>query len=306
MSIWLHALAGGVQGLGQSIATGDAEKREARGVALREKYLMARQKQGQDFSAGQADLERGHESGEREKDRTQRGTMHTETIAAGAANTATSIAAADARAERSDTSAMERLTADNAAADDRLDKQLAASHSAAVQRLEAQISGMSQGPSAADNVALRAAVSKLPFLQKEVLDEEGNVVQEASPDPELVQFVVNFMQEPGNGGKAPWNVNVTAEDLRTAMNEEGKGLNEVLSWHLDHGFNVTQGIVKNLRASLADDEKTRAHREEALGRQQSLVDRRRQEEEDAAAAAERAPGNARIASLLERAKGRYR
>ena len=51
VSIWLHAAAGGLQGLGTSIATADAEKREARGLALREKYLAARQGKQHTFTA---------------------------------------------------------------------------------------------------------------------------------------------------------------------------------------------------------------------------------------------------------------
>lgn len=42
MSIWLRALGGGLQGLGTSIMQADQEKREARGLALREAYLMKR------------------------------------------------------------------------------------------------------------------------------------------------------------------------------------------------------------------------------------------------------------------------
>ena len=43
MSIWLSALAGGVQGLGTSIANREQEERENRGLVLREKYLERRQ-----------------------------------------------------------------------------------------------------------------------------------------------------------------------------------------------------------------------------------------------------------------------
>ena len=64
MSIWLHAAAGGLQGLGTSIMTADAEKREARGMALREKYLTARQNRQNEFTAEQGVLNRGHRSEE--------------------------------------------------------------------------------------------------------------------------------------------------------------------------------------------------------------------------------------------------
>ena len=43
MSIWLNALAGGIEGLGVSISAGAQEKRAARGLALRESYLTTRQ-----------------------------------------------------------------------------------------------------------------------------------------------------------------------------------------------------------------------------------------------------------------------
>ena len=64
MSIWLHAVAGGLQGLGSSIATADAEKREARGLALREKYLTARQDKQNKFTSEQGALNRGYRSEE--------------------------------------------------------------------------------------------------------------------------------------------------------------------------------------------------------------------------------------------------
>ena len=69
MSIWLNALAGGIQGLGASISAGDQEKREARGLALRESYLSKRQdksiaaqtahrEDSQEFTAEQGKLTR--------------------------------------------------------------------------------------------------------------------------------------------------------------------------------------------------------------------------------------------------------
>ena len=69
MSIWLNALAGGIEGLGASISAGDQEKREARGLALRDSYLTKRQEtliaaqttarhERQDFTAGENQLAR--------------------------------------------------------------------------------------------------------------------------------------------------------------------------------------------------------------------------------------------------------
>ena len=82
MSIWLHAAAGGLQGLGTSIMTADAEKREARGMALREKYLTARQTKQHRFSAEENELARAHRAGENELTREHQTTLSEGQIAA--------------------------------------------------------------------------------------------------------------------------------------------------------------------------------------------------------------------------------
>ena len=82
MSLWLHAAAGGLQGLGTSIMTADAEKREARGLALREKYLAARQGREHTFRAGENALTREHRAGENELTREHQTELSENQIAA--------------------------------------------------------------------------------------------------------------------------------------------------------------------------------------------------------------------------------
>ena len=62
MSLWLHAAAGGLQGLGTSITAADTEKREARGMALREKYLTARQGKEHTFRSVESEKSRTHQT----------------------------------------------------------------------------------------------------------------------------------------------------------------------------------------------------------------------------------------------------
>ena len=57
MSIWLAALAGGVQGLGTSIANREKEDRDNRGLALRERYLERRQSIGHEQGVERIELE---------------------------------------------------------------------------------------------------------------------------------------------------------------------------------------------------------------------------------------------------------
>ena len=57
MSIWLNALAGGVQGLGASITARETEERDNRGLALRERYLERRQAIGHDQGVERIELQ---------------------------------------------------------------------------------------------------------------------------------------------------------------------------------------------------------------------------------------------------------
>ena len=83
MSLWLHAAAGGLQGLGTSIMAADAEKSEARGLALREKYLAARQGSQNQFTAGENEKNRLLSSTQREAERVLRLDLADKQITAG-------------------------------------------------------------------------------------------------------------------------------------------------------------------------------------------------------------------------------
>ena len=99
------ALAGGLQGVGEGLSQDAAERREMRGVALREKYLMARQQAGQEHASGMIDKRIEATAAERAVDREHAegmlGTRIEATAAEGAANRDNAAGMLDTRIEAS-------------------------------------------------------------------------------------------------------------------------------------------------------------------------------------------------------------
>ena len=246
MSIWLHAAAGGLQGLGASIATADAEKREARGLALREKYLAARQARQHTFSSTESELTRTHQSTESELTR-EHNTELSES----------QIAAADKRAGEGRThdllvegirssNTMQRLTSqlDHAAREGNANRRSAmertqATINAGVQRATDE-GGLERYKELLDQTLERAGTNPDEF------DADGNAVTNWGLYDEMMTLTAMAK------GVPPWR-----QPARTGMQiiEYAQKLGDVdtaVSWLQDRHYDVPDRAISQARSLAAE------------------------------------------------------
>ena len=245
MSIWMHAVAGGLQGLGTSISTADAEKREARGLALREKYLMARQTQQQTFSAGENELTRAHRAGENELTRKHQTEL-----------TDTRIAADDTRVVegRKHDIAIEEIRSSNTMT--RLEAQLKASakegnaqRTAAMERTQATIGagiqraitegGLQQYQELLDETLKRAGTMAKEF------DAEGKPLTNWGLYDEILTLTAKAE------GVPPWRQPIQTADMigeYASLPKFGGDVDDAVTWLKQRHYRVPeQAIAQALR-----------------------------------------------------------
>ena len=203
----MHALGGGLQGLGQSMTAAETERRENRGLALREAYMRQRMQMQHDFYAG-----------ENEADRTIRRELHDETLAARATENETDralrrelsdeqIAAGDARAAAGRENQMAMLM-----------ERLKAGESQAVQELQAIIARQQ-----AENAAGAAGPDTQELTRRERLLESWY----PSIDPNTGETTTNrelasaaeAVRE--RTGKWPNQITLTADQVAEAARRAG-------------------------------------------------------------------------------------
>ena len=63
MSLWLHAIAGGLEGIGANLTAQENEKRQLRGIKLRESYQFAREERSREFQSGERQKDRDLQTG---------------------------------------------------------------------------------------------------------------------------------------------------------------------------------------------------------------------------------------------------
>ena len=240
MSIWLHGLAGGLQGLGTSITAAGAEKREARGLALREKYLSARQTKQNKFTAGENLADRELRSRE------------------GLANRELQTDLTDTRIEAADTRAVEGREHDLALADirgsntmKRLEAQLAASakegnaqRTAAMERTKATITagiqnataegGLRQYNDLLDQTLERAGTS-------EEFDSEGNAVTNWKLYDELVTITALAQ------GVPPWRQPPRTAPQIVSYAQELGSFDQAVTSLKEHHYRVPERAIAQAR-----------------------------------------------------------
>ena len=241
MSIWLHAVAGGLQGLGSSIATADAEKREARGLALREKYLTARQNRQNEFTAGQNTKNRLLRSEEAEK-----GRVHQTGL------TEQQITAADKRAvgDRKHDLAMENIRGSNTM--QRLEAQLTAASSegdkdrrAAMERTQASINAGLQKATAGGSLdqykdQLEETL-KRAGTDPDVFDADGNAVTNWALYDEMMTLTAKAE------GVPPWRQPVRTGMQIVAYAEKLGDVATAVTWLQERHFRVPDRAISDAR-----------------------------------------------------------
>ena len=245
MSIWLHGLAGGLQGLGTSITTADAEKREARGMALREKYLAARQAKQHTFTSEQGQLDRDLRSTE------------------GSANRKLQTDLTDRRIASDDARAVEGREHDLALADirgsntmKRLEAQLAASakegnaqRTAAMERTKATIGAGMQRATAEGrleqyNDLLDQTLERAGTMAEE-FDAEGNPVTNWKLYDEMVTLTDKAQ------GVPPWLQPIQTADMigeYASLPRFGGDVDAAVTWLKQRHYRVPeQAIAQAIR-----------------------------------------------------------
>ena len=241
MSIWLHGLAGGLQGLGTSISTADAEKREARGMALREKYLMARQSKQHDFTAEQSALDRDFRSTEGQANRDLRSEL-----------TDTRIEADDTRVVegRKHDLALENIRSSNTMK--RLDAQLEASakegnanRTAAMQRTQETINAGLQRATTEGGLEkykdLLDETLKRAGTMEKVFDAEGNPVTNWGIYDEMLTLTAKAK------GVPPWRQPERTSQQIVSYAQKLGDVDTAVSWLKERHYRVQDRAIAQAR-----------------------------------------------------------
>ena len=216
MSIWLHALAGGVTGLGASISANDQEKRAARGLKLRESYISKRQdkliaaqaagrQETQDFTAGENELSREASAEQARLTRAQQTELAGE-----------SREFQMEMAKFNSSEAMQHVEARIEAAASEGDK----NRTAAAQRLKEQLEAAGMGAIRRNqSAAFERFYDDVQRRAKEfpAQDSEGNTVYNSTGDP-MPDFdlEIEMIELYHAGGNVP-DVGATTEDGRATL-----------------------------------------------------------------------------------------
>ena len=241
MSLWLHAAAGGLQGLGTSIMAADAEKSEARGLALREKYLAARQGREHKYRTGEAALTRTHQAGEAALTR-----EHQTVLSEG------QIAAADKRVVEGRTHdlTMEEIRGSNTMK--RLTTQLEASareghaqRTAAMERTQATINAGLQRATAEGGLEqykdLLAETLKRAGTDPNEFDADGNAVTNWGLYDEMLTLTAAAK------GVPPWRQPVRTGMQIVAYAQKLGDVATAVSWLQERHFRVPERAIAQAR-----------------------------------------------------------
>ena len=262
MSVWLHAVGGGLQGLGTSMSIAAEERREMRGLAMREAYLRDRLTAEHKFRASEGEANRATRIEEANiYDATRR--------SEGEAN----------RAARADEAAAERKQRDEHHADtiaqrDRLaaqgrahelailDRRLTATASQALEQANAEIERLkSQGydlERMTDDARLMNELA--PLFPK--IDEDGDIVlgldNKPTPDMQLIRAVLRVRE---NTGEWPRQHDaVTFDDIRATMAAQNRSFDDTIFWLERMGYHVPNSTIQTARGRLGIEEPARPGR----------------------------------------------
>ena len=241
MSLWLHAAAGGLQGLGTSIATADAEKRENRGLALREKYLLARQAKQHTFRAGENELTRAHRAGENELTRAHQTELSQSQIAAADTRVVEGRAHDVTMEEIRGSNTMKRLEAQITAAASAGDKD----RRAAMERTQASISAglqkaIADGSQAQYKDQLEETLKRAGTDPNE-FDADGNAVTNWALYDEMLTLTAAAK------GVPPWRQPVRTGMQIVAYAEKLGDVGTAVSWLQERHFRVPDRAISEAR-----------------------------------------------------------
>ena len=255
MSIWLHAAAGGLQGLGTSIMTADAEKRENRGLALREKYLSARQAKQRTYRSGENELTRAHRAEENALTREHQTELSQSQIAAANTRTVEGRAHDVTMEEIRGSNTMTRLEAQLSAAASEGDK----NRRADMERTRASISAglqkaIADGSQAQYKDQLEETL-KRAGTDPDVFDAAGDPVTNWALYDEMLTLTAKAE------GVPPWRQPVQTADMigeYASLPRFGGDVDATVTWLKQRHYRVPEPAIaqaRRLATSSAGDEK---------------------------------------------------
>ena len=250
MSIWAHAVGGGLRGLGASITLAENEKREARGIALREAYLEKRQGRDQAFRASESALQRTHSAATTERvigARADEGVLnreHSAGIAGDRMEHSADQTAAIIEAREEEGAANRTLRRDEGAANRALRRDEGAARRGA--GMVAAARRISELEGDLDSPKLLGEVANL--YSEPGVDDQGHPTGETVPNFELAGQAIRFMKRTDEW---PWDKTITVDDLYTTMRSSGKGFDETVTDLTALRFHIPPRVARTAKKRLA-------------------------------------------------------
>ena len=257
--MWLHALAGGLRGVGASMTMRAQEDRQMRGIALKEAFYSKRQQSQQEFQAGEAEKKRNFRAGESEKrrdfrageseaERNLRTDLHRESQAGAEGRHSESMAARSEQHKEAMSLRNKQLEVDA--------EQFTVNQKRLTKESEARASTYRKKlDQAVKSAELKSADNRREFL--------STIYKAPNPDPSLgdkpvvdihkVTLAENLYQKTG---KFPWQTPVSAKRMMADVKAQGKSLDEVVQWLTDHKFDVRISEVERARKRMEAMEST--------------------------------------------------
>ena len=225
MSIWKYAVAGGLQGLGTSIATAEAERRERRGLALRESYL-----------SGRLDKQLAARKTEADATRTQRAEL------AGIASGERIEQARLTREQRADI-AGKAFTQREKIAQIASDERTAVRKDATIQSLLREVNKVTAQLSGTKRT------DEVRKIAERIYTTYDEATGESVPNYELVSAAMGIWQDTG---KMPDRIRISAQDLVNAVEakENKLSFDEVVARHKALRFQVPNLAIGRARKDL--------------------------------------------------------
>ena len=243
MSLWKHVVGGGLQGLGASITLAENEKREARGIALREAYLQKRQGRDQAFRASESTLQRTHSAATTERvigARADEGVLnreHSAGIAGDRMEHSADQTAAIIEAREEEGAANRALRREEGAANRAVRR---GEGMAAAARRIAQLEGDLDSPKLVEEVA--------GLYTEETMDDGGHPTGEREPNYDLAGQAIRFKKRTDDW---PWDKTITVDDLYTTMRSSGKGFDETVTDLTALRFHIPPRVARTAKKRLA-------------------------------------------------------
>ena len=258
MSLWLNAVAGGLQGLGQSISANDAEKREVRGLTLREKYLRERLDAQIEARAAEGVAGREHQAGltqDQIEARAAEGVAGRE-HQAGLTQDQIEARAAEGVAGRAHQAVLTQAQIDARAAEGVAGREHESGERQKDRDLRSNETLLRMSTELAQAQADLSGAQRNDKM-REIFDKTYNAVNdqtgERETNPDLVATAMGIYQ---SQGKPPWEIKVSGADIVESAKNQGQSVDETVARLKSLWFQVPNIAVSRARSLMPEEQPT--------------------------------------------------